>query len=223
MPLTTALVWIVLNNSGIVKLTQTGVPYPIYAFTGTLIWSIVTDSINSPIVNTNASRSILTKINFPKEALIVKGIYKLIFNSSIKVILLITLMIIFNIKFQISTMFFPFILFCGILFGTVIGLFLAPIGMLYRDISKLITFALRFLMYATPVVYTIPDKGLLRIIMEFNPLTAIIETSRDVLMGTPINYLSYFLLIIFCCIPFLLIGLAFYRFSMPIIVERLSA
>lgn len=48
-PLVTSLVWIVLNNSGTVQILDTGVPYPIYVFSGTLIWSIVSESINSSI------------------------------------------------------------------------------------------------------------------------------------------------------------------------------
>ena len=75
-PLATALVWMFLNSSGTVKLTDTGIPYPVYAFAGTMLWSIITESINSPIKSTSAAKNILTKINFPKEALITSGILK---------------------------------------------------------------------------------------------------------------------------------------------------
>jgi lipopolysaccharide transport system permease protein len=51
-PLSTALVWIILSKSGAVKLSETGVPYPVYVFSGTLLWSIVVDSINAPMANT---------------------------------------------------------------------------------------------------------------------------------------------------------------------------
>ena len=32
-PLATAFVWIFLNSSGTIRITDTGIPYPIYAFT----------------------------------------------------------------------------------------------------------------------------------------------------------------------------------------------
>ncbi len=79
-PLTTAFVWIFLNGTGTIRLTDTGVPYPVYAFSGTLLWSIIADAINSPTQSTNAAKGIMSKINFPKEALILSGIYKLLFN-----------------------------------------------------------------------------------------------------------------------------------------------
>ena len=145
-PLVTALIWIVLNNSGTIRLSDTGVPYPVYAFTGTLIWSIITESINSPMLSTNAAKSILTKINFPKEALVISGIYKLLFNSGIKVLLLVGFVLIYNVGFHTSALLFPLTILGAILFGTTVGLFLTPIGLLYKDVGKVITFGLRFLM-----------------------------------------------------------------------------
>src|SRR5210317_660039 len=136
-PITTAFVWIFLNSSGTIRLTDTGIPYPVYAFTGTLLWSIMTESINSPINATNSARSILSKINFPKEALIVSGIYKLLFNSSIKILLLLVFLPVFGVGFHSSILFFPFAILGAVLFGTTLGLFLTPMGMLYKDISRM--------------------------------------------------------------------------------------
>ena len=42
-------------------------------------------------------------------------------------------------------------------------------------------------------------------------------------VGSSPDYLFYFLMVLVVCIPFLLVGLALYRISIPIIVERLSA
>ena len=223
-PLATALVWIVLNNSGTVRLTDTGMPYPLFAFSGTLIWSIVTESIKSPMQSTNGARSILTKINFPKEALIVSGIYKLLFNTSIKLLLLLAFVLFYGVGLSWTLLLVPVAVIGAVLVGTTIGLFITPIGLLYTDINKIISFGLQFLMYATPVVYALPkEDGLLKTLMTYNPLTPIILTTRDFVVGTVSDYSFQFLIVIACCVPLLLIGLAIYRLSIPIIVERLSA
>src|SRR5690606_24368914 len=107
-PLATAAVWIFLNLSGTVTITETGIPYPVYAFSGTLIWSIITEAVNSPTSSTNAARGIISKINFPKEALIISGIYKLLFNSLVKIILLVVFVFLFGIGFHWSLLLFPF-------------------------------------------------------------------------------------------------------------------
>jgi lipopolysaccharide transport system permease protein len=222
-PLATAFVWIFLNNSGTVRVTDTGIPYPVYAFSGTLLWSIITESINSPMTSTNSAKSILSKINFPKEALVVSGVYKLLFNSSIKLLLLLVFIFFFGVGFHWSLLLFPLAILGGVLFGTTLGLFITPLGMLYKDIGRLIGFGLGFLMYVTPVVYGIPKSGIMKTVMELNPFTPIILTARDLAVGMPPAHLTYFLIVIACCIPLFFIALLFYRISIPILVERMSA
>ncbi|MCR9182748.1 MAG: ABC transporter permease [Flavobacteriaceae bacterium] len=221
-PLATAMVWIVLNGTGTVRLSDTGIPYPLYVFCGTLLWSIITEAINSPMASTNSARGILSKINFPKEALIISGIYKLLFNTSIKVILLLIFVFVFGVGIHWSLLLFPFAIIGGLLIGTTIGLFITPLGMLYKDIGKIISFGMQFLMYVTPVVYAIPKEGLMKTIMEWNPLTPIILTGRDLAVGTTPEYLTYFLIVMACCIPLFFVALILYRVSIPVLVERLS-
>ncbi len=222
-PLTTAFVWIFLNGTGTVKITDTGVPYPVYAFSGTLLWSIIVDAINSPTQSTLAAKGIMSKINFPKEALIISGIYKLLFNSSVKILLLVVFVFFYGVGYHNSLLLFPFAILGAILFGTTIGLFLTPIGLLYKDIAKIVTVGLGLVMYVTPVVYSVPKEGVMKTIMEWNPFAPLILTTRDFVIGAEPLYLSYFLGIIVICIPLLILGLLFYRISIPIIVERMSA
>ena len=222
-PLVTAMVWVFLNYSGTVRLSDTGIPYPVYAFSGTLIWSIITEALNSPTQSTNSARGIISKINFPKEALVLSGIYKLLFNSSIKVVLLFLFVIIYGTGFHFSQLLFPFVILGAVLFGTTLGLLITPISMLYKDISKIVSMGLTFLMYITPVVYAIPTEGLMKTLMEYNPLTPIILTARDLVVGSSPEYLVYFGLVLASCVPLLFLGLVVYRVSIPVIVERLSA
>jgi len=222
-PLTTALVWVILSKSGTISVTDTGVPYPVYVFSGTLLWSIITESINAPMMNTNAARGILSKINFPKEALIVSGIYKLLLSSLMKIALLLFFLLAYGVDFSFSILLFPLVFLSIVFFGTTIGLFITPVGMLYNDVGKIISMGLGFLMYATPVVYGIPKVGIMKTVMEINPLTPLILTSRDLLVGQNSEYSIYYMGIMLLCIPLFFLGLVFYRISIPIIVERMSA
>ncbi|WP_372757276.1 ABC transporter permease, partial [Mariniflexile sp.] len=222
-PISSAFVWIFLNLTGTVNLSDTGVPYPIFVFSGTLIWSIITESINSPTSSTNAARGIISKINFPKEALVLSGIYKILFNSSIKIGLLIILIFLFGIGFHWSLFLFPFAIIVAVMFGNTIGLFLTPVSMIYNDIGKIVSMGLSLLMYITPVVYAIPKAGVMKTIMELNPFTALILTARSLALGTTTDYLGYFIIIFVISALLFFVGLMLYRISIPIIVERLSA
>jgi lipopolysaccharide transport system permease protein len=138
-------------------------------------------------------------------------------------VLLLVFLLLFGIGFNSTLLFFPFAFFGVILFGTTVGLFLTPIGMLYNDIAKMISMGLSLVMYITPVVYAIPKDGFMKTIMEINPLTPLILTARDLAVGLTPQYISYYVIILAICIPLLLLGLLFYRISIPILVERMSA
>jgi len=219
-PLATAAVWVFLNMSGTIRVTDTGIPYPVFAFSGTLLWSIITEAINSPTTSTNAAKGLLSKINFPKEALIISGIYKLLFNSSVKIFLLIAFVFLFGIGFHWSLLLLPLVILSAVLFGVTIGLFLTPISMLYKDVGKIVSMGFSFLMYITPVVYAIPETGIMRAIMLVNPFTPVILTGRDLLVGSQPEYLTYYLIVMGGCIPLFFIALVMYRVSIPILVER---
>ena len=222
-PLTTAFVWVFLNSSGTIKLTDTGVAYPLYAFTGTLIWSMLKDAINAPLTNTNAAKGILSKINFPKEALITSGIYKLLFNSSVKLLLLFAFLIFYGVGLKSSLILLPVVIAGVLIFGTAIGLLITPLGMLYKDIAKMINMGLGIIMYITPVVYAVPKSGVMKTIMELNPLTPLVVTVKNIAFGTTPEYLTFFMVLMAISLPVFLLSLVLYRISMPIIVERMSA
>ena len=223
MPLAHTLIWIFLSSSGIVTIRDTALPYPIYVFTGTIIWAIFTDSVNAPLHQTTANKQMLAKINFPREALIVSGIYQTIFNSAIRIILLLLVLIIFKVYPGWGLIFFPLGIMSLILTGTALGLLLTPVGMLYTDIGRGIPLLMQFLMYLCPVVFPMPTEGWAAVLFRLNPMTPLIMTTRDWLTGISPEYLYSFSLINLFVIVLLLAVWVMYRTAMPILIERMSA
>ncbi len=107
MPLAHTLIWIFLSSSGIVTIRDTALPYPVYVFTGTMIWAIFMDAVNAPLQQTTANKQMLAKINFPREALVVSGIYQTLFNGAIRIILLLSVLMLFKIYPGWTLILFP--------------------------------------------------------------------------------------------------------------------
>ena len=76
-PVLASLPFIYLNRAGLLRLGDTSVPYAAYAIVGTTIWQTFVDALNSPLKTANAARPILTRINFPREAILLSGLYDL--------------------------------------------------------------------------------------------------------------------------------------------------
>lgn len=217
-----SLVWIFLQSSGTIAVTETNVPYPAFVLIGTTLWGIIGECINLTSQSVNANRSIITKINFDKEALITLGLIKFFFNFLIKVGLIVVFLIFFKIVPSIEILFFIPLLFLSIVFFVAIGILLMPISLLYTDISRLIPIALQFLMYATPVVYAMPPEGIMRKVMLLNPLSYIITDLRNVLTGYGLENLVFWFFGLLVTVVLSVIALVVYRVSIPILTERMS-
>ena len=223
LPLANTLVWVFLSGSGIVAVSDTALPYPVYVFSGSMLWAILMDAVNAPLKQTEAAKSMLAKLNFPRESLIVSGIYQTLFNAGIKVVLLLAVLPFMGVGLGWSLLLFPIGLLSLVLVGTAIGLLLTPVGVLYTDIGKGLPLLMQFLMYLTPVVFPMPKAGIAATIYAVNPLSPIILTARDWLTGVaPEHLMAFFAVNAFTALLLLGVWIVF-RLAMPILIERMSA
>jgi lipopolysaccharide transport system permease protein len=216
-----SLVWIFLQSTGTVKLSDTGIPYPLFVIIGTTLWSIIGDGINLPMTSVNANRSIISKINFDKEGLITLGLIKFGFNLLIKFSLIILFMIYFQVGVSWSVLLFIPLLALTLACLIAIGKIITPLGVLYTDVGRSIPIVLQFLMYVTPVLYVMPSEGLMAKLMRLNPLAYAITDLRNCLTGVELQYPLFWLGFLCCLVPLIALSMVVYRVSMPIITEKM--
>lgn len=221
IPLSNTFVWLFLSKSNLVKIGETDLPYPIFLLTGTLLWSILIDSINAPLMQVDRNKIMLAKINFPRESIILSGIIQTLFNALIKIGILIVIFPFYNIHPGLSGLMIPFGILSLILVGTSIGLILTPIGVLYQDISKSIPLLTQFLMYLSPVVYPVSNQGLISKLISLNPLSIIIINSRAWFTGQPISSILNWFIVILSSLLLGLILWIVYKLALPILIERM--
>lgn len=106
------------------------------------------------------------------------------------------LYVIKGVKFNInaSIVLIPGLIILMALLGLGFGIIISSVTTKYRDLIYLVTFGVQLWMYATPVVYPlsiIPEK--LRIWILLNPLTPVIETFRNILLGSGMVNISHLL------------------------------
>lgn len=223
LPLANTVVWVFLGMSGILAVGATPLPYPVFVLIGTMLWAIFMEAVNAPLQGVSASRDMLAKINFPREAIVISGIYQVLFNAVIKLAIVLAVLAIFGIAPDWQIALVPIGVASLILVGTAVGLFLTPIGLLYTDIGKGLPIVMQFLMYLTPVVYPLRSEGTLSTLLLLNPLTPLIETTRAWLTGGTPEWLHYFLVTNILAFLMLVFVWIVYRLAMPIIIERMSS
>src|SRR5688572_4160573 len=178
-PLVASMPFVYLNSAGVVRMGDTPIPYAAYAMVGTIIWQTFVDALNSPLKTANAARSILTRINFPREAILVSGLMQVGFSFLVRLVLLVTVFVAFDVAPAATAPLFFVGMLSVALTGFMIGLLLTPIGLLYGDVQQSLPIASTVLMLLTPVLYPVPSSGFAASVAGFNPLTPLVTTTRD--------------------------------------------
>lgn len=211
------------KNGGVVNVGNTIIPYPAYVMFSMTLWQTFVESLNGPVQAVAAAKSMLARINFPREALIIAKLGEVFFNFGIKLILIISLFICFKIPITLSVIVAPVALVHMVLLGTFLGVLLAPIGALYQDFSMGLTLATSFWLFLTPVVYPVPGEGLFGNIVKFNPVTPLLVTTRELATtGTMSNAPGFWIASVFAILG-LLVAWIIYHLAIPYVVERISS
>lgn len=221
--LATTLLWIFLNQSQILDVGETDIPYPVYVLVGTLLWQGFIDALNSPLQQILASEGLLTKINFPKEAIIMAGLGEVLFNSVIRLLLLLIVFIWFQTAVPATILLAPIGILALLALGATLGLLLVPGGMLYPDIQRGVNIITPLWFFMTPVVYSPPTTWPAVLIAKLNPVSPLLVTTRELLTTGTLSQTGYFLLIV-CLMPVLFIASwVLYRLAMPHLIVRMTA
>ncbi len=222
-PIVTAIGLVVARNVGAVNIAQTDIPYPAYVMFSMTLWQTFSESLNGPITGLSSAKSLLAKINFPKEAIILSQLGQIFFNFGIKLFLIVGLFIWFQVPVGWTVILAPVALIHLIVFGTFIGLFLAPVAALYSDISRALPLILTPWLLITPVIFPVPTSGRFAAIVNLNPVTPLLVTIRELAIGLPLSDQTGFWVASAIGWVGLLLAWVFYRLTIPFIVERISS
>jgi lipopolysaccharide transport system permease protein len=80
-----------------VNIDGLGMPYAAFAMIGTLLWQTFVEAIQSPLAAVQSAKPMLAKINFPREAILMSGLYMVLFNFLIRLILIAGVMLVWRI------------------------------------------------------------------------------------------------------------------------------
>lgn len=221
-PLVASLPFVFLNSQGVVSMGETNIPYAAFAMVGTIIWQVFVDALNSPLKTVTAAKSMLARINFPREAILLSGLGQVLLNFLIRLVLLAGVFLWFKITPPATVFLFPVGIFALILVGFMIGTLLTPAGILYTDVQQTLPIITTFLMFLTPVLYAPPTAGLAAIVARWNPLTPLVVATRDWLTTGSTLHGAAFILVTFASVVLLFAGWVIYRLALPHIIARIG-
>jgi lipopolysaccharide transport system permease protein len=218
--LTVSGTFILAENANLVSGGNTSIPYGAYVIISTVLWQLFAEAFAAPIKAIETAKPLLNKLRFPAESIVLARILDVVLSFLIKLPLIIGCIVWFKLPVNATILLFPVgvvALFC---MGLSLGMLLVPIGGLYQDVVKTLPLALTFWMFLTPVVFAPSVEGLLGRIVALNPVTPLLVTSREWLVGTPVSSLGAFGIVASVSVLGLVVSWCLFRLSIPIIVER---
>ncbi|MEM6448435.1 MAG: ABC transporter permease [Cyanobacteria bacterium J06642_2] len=222
-PVAMAIGLTLARDAKVLAIGDTDIPYPAYVMFSVTLWQTFVEAISGPIQAVAQAKPMLARVNFPREALVLAKLGEVGFNFCIKLILIVGLFVYFRVPVSWSVFLAPVALFNLILLGTLVGVLLAPIGMLYLDISKSLNPITNFWLFLTPVIFPVPEAGIFGTLVSWNPVTPLLVTTRELATTGIVSNPGGFWLISGLTIVGVLATWVSFRIAMPYVVERVTS
>lgn len=171
------------------------VPYPIFLYAGLLPWLFLVNALSSATSALVDNSSIIKKIYFPREILIISAILSKAFDFFLASLMFLALMAYFHMPFTWYMLLFIPVFLIQLIFVIGVSLLLSISNLFYRDIQYIFNLFVQLWFYLTPVIYAVdffPEQY--RWIFRFNPMAVFINAYRQVLLGGGIFSISSFLI-----------------------------
>ena len=165
-----------------------GVPFELFVFAGQVPWTFFTNAVSSGGTSLLSSQHLLTKIYFPRLYIPASNVGAYLVDLAIGLMLFSLLMPYFHYAPSWHLIFLPLVILLNFFAALGIGLGLASLTILFRDLRFIIPFGMQVLMFASPIFYspTILSERL-RFLVSFNPMTGIISAYRWSILGMELD------------------------------------
>ena len=161
-------------------------PYPIYVFSGLLIWNLFSTGLTNASNSMVNNASIIKKVYFPRLIIPVSSILVALFDFLMAFILFVPILLFYQQSVSLSALvLWPVALIIAIVATLGLGSWLAALNVKYRDFRYVIPFLVQALFFLTPVIYPISllKYPILQYILVCSPMYAAVELFRYPLTG----------------------------------------
>ena len=187
--------------------------YPLLLISGLFPWQWLSNVVCSSPNLFVGSASIIKKVNFPREIvpLCASLNHAVHYLASLPIIAL--FLFLFDKPFHLSWLYgLPLLLIVQFLMGYGLALALSSINLFFRDLDRLINIIMHFLLFLSPVLYTIdrfpPDYRV--VVLALNPAAALLANWRQLILEGTLNP-TYLLISVAFAASFLALGHFIYK------------
>lgn len=209
------------SQSGVLRTGETALPYPLFLFVGILIWQVFVDAVDVSHKAFAGAISYLTKVNCPREAIVLAQFYETAIVAAVRLLLLVLLVTFFSEGgWRASGMLA--VCFAGaLLLGLGIGAHVMPFTILFTDVQHAVRMALTYGVFLTPAFYAPGGADVFARLIRYSPLAPLMTSAREAAAGMALTEAGPLAVTFGVAIVAAIAGLFMIRVSAPILVERM--
>jgi lipopolysaccharide transport system permease protein len=166
--------------------SQPGIPYPVFAVSGMVLWLFISSSVAHASESMLANETLISKVAFPRVIIPFTYLFPSTIDFLFAFLVVIGTMLVYGVGFHLQILLLPVIFMLA--FGLVLGaaLWLSALNVRYRDVRQVVPFLVLVGLFVSPIIYPfnqVPDN--LQSLYALNPVAGLLEVYRWTLFGTP--------------------------------------
>lgn len=209
------------RSAGVLSSGHTSLPFPLFVLIGILLWQVFAEAFDVAHQAFESARSYLTRVYFPREAIILAQLYESLITTGVRlglVLLLVTVVQGFDLRavLLVSASFLG-----AILLGLGVGAILMPFTLLFADLHNTIKLILSYGLFLTPAMYQPQGDGVFAVLIRHNPVAPLMGAARDAASGIAIANPEGFAAVLVVGVLTTIAGFVTVRAVSPIVIERM--
>jgi ABC-2 type transport system permease protein len=166
-------------------------PYIVFLLAALLPWMWFNGTVS------DATRAFLRESKLIRSTMIPRSIWvnRIVASKGIEFLLSLPVLAFFAVisgaKVNVDILLFPLAIVIQTVLTIGVGLIVAPLVVFFRDLERVVKLALRFLFYASPIIYSARDLEHLHVLKDlaaFNPLTGLFSLYRAAFFSQELDW-----------------------------------
>jgi len=218
-PLLTSVIFTLIFND-IAGIDTGSIPPFLFNLAGITTWNYFKECLTATSDTFKKNENIFGKVYFPRIIMPLSVIVSNLLKFGIQLLVLLVFYIYYvlsgyDIQPSLTLAFFPLLVICMGMLGLGLGMIISSLVTKYRDLTFLVSFGVQLLMYMSAVVYPlslIKEKlAEYAWVVEYNPMTHVIEMARYMLLNEGTIVLSKIIFTSLFTVLILLFGIVIFN------------
>jgi lipopolysaccharide transport system permease protein len=156
-----------------------GVPYPVFAVSGLVVWLFFSMALSRAADSAVSSANLISKVWFPRIIIPVAAVLPPTMDFVIALIVVLGSMLIYSVSPSPGALLLPLIVPLVLVMALGFGVWLAALNVRYRDVGVAVPFLIQVGLFVTPIVYpySLVPEGV-QALYALNPMVGILELYR---------------------------------------------